>query len=195
LKNDIATLSMLMRQIMLAARMISGAFAIFLVFVLRRPAAAEPFEVRGYRQGMSLARVEEIARGSGHTVKENGSQPVRVTILQGNKPLVDLSFCNNRVFSAYWTVDGGLDRFVKQLDELTKQGLKKVDVTWSSMFGYDNQEHFDLTVYFTRPASERDYSVHATLFAAEQHGTTNSQVTYTASAKYCPGEQERGSPK
>jgi hypothetical protein len=95
-------------------------------------ASAEPFEVRSYRQGMSLEQVQHLAEQQGHTARRDSQIPNRVVVLQGSTHLLDLVFCNDRVFNASWLVDGGLDRFVKQLESLTKQGLQKTNVSWSS---------------------------------------------------------------
>ncbi len=148
-------------------------------------ARAEPFDVRSYRQGMSLEQVLHLAEQQGHTARRDSQIPNRVTVLQGGTHFLDLALCNDRVFNASWLVDGGLDRFVKQLDSLTKQGLQKTDVSWRSDLGYDGKEHFDLSIYFIRPGSEKEYYVTATLFASEKHGTTNSQVSWSARDGYC----------
>lgn len=148
-------------------------------------AYADPFEVRGYRQGMSFQQVQRRAVEQGHTLRRENQNPDRIMVLQGDMELVNLGLCDDRVFNALWLVQGGLDRFVKQMESLTKQGLRKADVSWRSDIGYDGREHFDLSVYFIRPGSEKDYSVTATLFASEQHGTTNFQVSWNARNGYC----------
>lgn len=148
-------------------------------------ASAEPFEVRSYRQGMSFEQVQHLAEQQGHTARRDSQIPNRVSILQGGTSILTVTLCNDRVFNAIWLVDGGLDRFVKQLDSLTKQGLQKTDVSWRSDLGYDGTELFDLSVYFIRPGSEKENYVTATLFASEKHGTTNSQVSWSARDNYC----------
>jgi hypothetical protein len=80
---------------------------------------------------------------------------------------------------------GGFERFIKVLDSLTKQGLHKTDVSWRSDLGYDGKEHFSLDVNFFPKEPKADYYVNATLFATEERGPTNSQITWTAVTGYC----------
>lgn len=155
------------------------------IFICFDSAYADKFDVRGYRQGMSRQEVNKYAMEHDQIIKQNDKDPDFVTIYQGNSELINLQLCNNKVYRAFWTVTGKLDKFIKQLEYFTKQGMLKRDVSWSSMIGYDGKEHFDLTVYFVNPGSETDYYVTVALFASEDYGTSNYQVTYKNKNGYC----------
>ncbi len=149
--------------------------SIFIYFDL---AYADKFNVRGYQQGMSRQEVKKYAMKHDHIFKLDDKHPNLVEIYQGNYVLVYLELRNNKVYKAFWTTTGKIDKFIKQLEYLTKQGMLKKDVSWSSMICYDGKELFNLTVYFVNPDSETDYYVTVMLFAFENDGTSSYQVTY-----------------
>jgi hypothetical protein len=155
------------------------------LFIKVNLAGANPFDVRGYRQGMSLEEVKRLAEKQGYTLHHDKGSEWLFTVKQGEKEILNLSICNDRVFSAFYTVSGGFERFVKQLDSLIKQGLQKTDVSWRSSLDYNGKEYYDMSIYFTPPGPKNEYYVTAALFASEEYGTTNSQITWTAVTGYC----------
>lgn len=155
------------------------------VFMQASLVSGEPFNVRDYRQGMSLEQVQRFAEKHGHTLRHDKNNKINLTVQQNGTDILSLSFCNDRVFSAHYLVVGGFERFIKILDSLTKRGLRKTDVNWRSDIGYDGKEGFKLEVYFSPQKQQADYYVTATLFADEERGPTNSQITWTAVDGYC----------
>lgn len=146
---------------------------------------AEPFEVRNYRQGMSLEQVQRLAEKQGHTLQHDKNVKDRLTVQQDRADILYLGFCNDRVFEASYVVLGGFERFIKLLDSLTKQGLNKIDVSWRTDIGYDGKERFEMKVYFFPTRPEDNYNVTASLYATEGHGPHNSQISWTAVTGYC----------
>jgi hypothetical protein len=91
---------------------------------------ATAFESAGYRSGMSLADVTDVARRSGWDLTSisflgpsgNGSYIQHRQLRSGDIEYgMDFSFCNDRLMLLGEKVNGGFDSFAGRIDSFTKR--------------------------------------------------------------------------
>ncbi|GEO18557.1 hypothetical protein MAE02_62530 [Microvirga aerophila] len=109
-------------------RLVSASFAAASLIVASLPTMA--FELQGYRSGMSLAEVTEIAKHSGWEIvpvgfvlsSGNGSYGLRRPLPSGALTFgIDFSFCNDHLMLLGETIQGGFDAFARTLEAYTKR--------------------------------------------------------------------------
>jgi hypothetical protein len=148
-------------------------------------ASAEPFEWWGYRQGMSAANVQEVAKRNLHEFKWMDDEKINASLLARGRGLVGLlSFCKGRLYRVGYDVDGGLRKFVKVLVGLEHDGFRKVDTGWDDRLS-GPYEFWSVSLFFTKPGSEGDYYVEAKLNGFEQRDIANTAVSYESRLGFC----------
>lgn len=144
------------------SRVNSKVFAISILTLLLLTAFgqanAAPFEIRGYRQCMTLEQTQHVAEERSHTLKDisNGNY----LILENGVKIGNIFFEKNRLNFVTWDFGGGIEQIVKQLEQLSKEGLKKTDVSWRSQLGNKDELIYDLTIYFA--GLSKDFYVRVT---------------------------------
>jgi hypothetical protein len=168
-------------------RLVSASFAVASLIAASLPTTA--FELQGYRSGMSLAEVTEIAKRSGWEVvpvgfvvsSGNGSYSLRRSLPSGALTFgIDFSFCNDRLMSLGETIQGGFDAFARTLEAYTKR-FGQGSVSSRSENG-PNGTLSEITVEWFDPSHERH---RVSMFALQGRQTVSVSMFSPEVARPC----------
>jgi hypothetical protein len=121
-------------------------------------AAADDFELDGYKQGMTLEQAQEIALSQNQTLKQlqlpdapNGAAYGVFGSADDTNNLATLSFCHDRLNRASYAVSGGLRIFVSLVEKYkARNDYRVLHMDTDRFTGDDGILHYQLTAYLTR---------------------------------------------
>lgn len=147
-------------------------------------ANAAPFETRGYRQCMTLEQAQRVAEEQNQKLQNfsAGNFMGNYNVLENGVSIGIISFEKNRLFSVSWSFGGGIESMVKQLEQLTKVGLKKTDVSWDSKLAQrENELVYNLEIYLAGPS--KDFFVKVTSSESSHLNINGGQISWDGRCK------------
>lgn len=149
-------------------------------------ANAAPFETRGFRQCMTLEQAQRVAEERNQMLENfrAGSFMGNYNVLENGVSVGIISFEKNRLFSVSWSFGGGIESMVKQLEQLTKEGLKKTDVSWDSQLaklGGKEEIIYSLEIDLASPT--KDFFVKVTSSESTDLNINGGHISWNARCK------------
>jgi len=159
-------------------------------FLTWNVAAADEFELYGYRQGMTLEQAQQIARSSNQTLKQTqlpgGPNRVAYSVFGSADPneLARLSFCHDHLNQARYALGGGLRIFVSLVENYTaRNGYKVLHMDTDKFGGDDGVLRYQITAYLSREPDS--YHLELILTDSELTAAAETQVIFAEPYKDC----------
>jgi hypothetical protein len=154
-------------------------------------AAADEFELYGYKQGMTLEQARQIAVSQNQRLKpvQLSDAPSRVAYgvlgsADDANNLATLSFCHDRLSRASYVLSGGMRIFVSLVEKYkASYGYKVLHMDTDRFSGDDDVLHYQLTAYLTREGDS--YHVEIILTDSELADAKETQIIFTESLSGC----------
>ena len=154
-------------------------------------AAADEFELYGYKQGMTLEQAKQIAGSQNQRL-----QPLQLPDAPNNvaygvfgsaddtNDLATLSFCHDRLNRASYALSGGLRIFVSLVENYkARNGYKVLHMDTDRFAGDDGILHYQLTAYLTRDGDS--FHLEIILTDSELADATKTQIIFAESHNGC----------
>ena len=121
-------------------------------------AAADDFELYGYKQGMTLEQAQQIAVSQNQTLKQlhlpdapNGVADGVFGSADDTSDIATLSFCHDRLNRVSYAVSGGLGIFVSLVEKYkARYDYRVLRMDTDRFAGDDGILDYQLTAYLTR---------------------------------------------
>jgi hypothetical protein len=154
-------------------------------------AAAEEFELYGYKQGMTLEQAQQIAVSQNQRLQSLQLPDAPNHVAYGvfgsaddANDLATLSFCGDRLNRASYALSGGMRLFVSLVEKYkTSNGYKVFHMDTDRFNGDGGILHYQLTAYLTREGNP--YHLEIILTGSEVVDASQIQIIFSESYKNC----------
>ena len=154
--------------------------AVFLALTLA-PTAASPFEVAGYRSGMTVEQVRAVALGQGLGLYAAGSNNFRIGSPDPRDARYIAFFCRNALTFVSYNIEGGFHAFASKAVEF--QGLYGPGVPSVRSEYTPNGHVSQMVLTYYLPLGERQT---VGVFVLDTNPIPSVSVTLNALAGPCP---------
>lgn len=145
-------------------------------------ALADTFDVKGYKQGISLQDAQSFAKRMGHTLRPLNSTASKTQVSytvfdRANNYVALLGFCDAKLTLASYSEPGGFNAFVNIVEEFKNtHNYKLLHMGTSRFSGHDEKQYNKLEAILGRDGDA--YVVKVLLHAAEGSIALESQVIF-----------------
>jgi hypothetical protein len=154
-------------------------------------AAADEFQLYGYKQGMTLEQAKQIAVSQNQRLEElqlpNASNRVAYGVFgsaDDTNDLATLSFCHDRLNWVSYALSGGLRIFVSLVENYkARNGYNVLHMDTDRFSGDDGVLHYQLTAYLTREMDS--FHLEIILTDSELANATETQIVFAESDSGC----------
>jgi hypothetical protein len=150
-------------------------------------AAADEFELYGYKQGTTLEQARQVAVSQNQRLQPvqlpDATNRVAYGVLgsaDDTNHLATLSFCHDRLSRASYALSGGMRIFVSLVEKYkASNGYKVLHMDTDRFRGDDGVLRYQLTAYLTREGDS--YHVEIILTDSESTDAQETQIIFTES--------------
>jgi hypothetical protein len=154
-------------------------------------AAADEFQLYGYKQGMTLEQAKQIAVSQKQRLEQLqlANAPNRVAYgvfgsADDANELATLSFCHDHLNGANYALGGGLRIFISLVENYkARNGYKVLHMDTDRFIGDDGILHYQLTAYLTREMDS--FHLEIILTDSELANATETRIVFAESDSGC----------